>query len=208
MLDARVSFPRVGAWTAELRVDATVSPAGQQGLTLGSSRFVGAVVHSRLHKANAWVRLVGGAGGLPTLLAAKGYRSAPLLVPLQDIARETGEALAPTSDASVTRAVLGHWMRTEGVGGSALALLLAAVPGALWRFLPNGELWVGEETWPIISPTVELTDYQPLRDSVRLFSQEPGILPGTTWLGRRVSYVEHHVSEHRLGTTVWFEAEA
>jgi hypothetical protein len=206
VLDARVSFPRVGAWTAELRVDTQERPAGAQLLSLGSAQFVGAVARAAVHKANAWVRLTGGAGALGTTLAPKGYHSAPVIVPLQDIAADCGEVLAGSSDGSITRAVLGHWARLEGAAGNALNQLLETLPGAVWRFLPNGQLWVGVETWPSISPDVELIDYQPLRDCVQLFAISPGILPGATFLGRRVSYVEHRVSEARIGTFVWFEA--
>jgi len=208
ILDARVSLPRVGAWTAELRVDAEEPPAGQQLLVIGDVPFVGAVTRGVGYRANAFVRMVGGVGGLPSQLAAKGYHSSPVMVPLQDIARETGETLAPTCDASVTNVLLGHWARLEGSGGSALGRLLSDVPGAVWRFLPGGQLWVGAESWPAIAPEVEITDYQPLEDCIRLFSHSPSVLPGQLFLGRKTSYVEHRVSEARVSTAVWFEAQA
>lgn len=208
VIEARVSFPRVGVWSAELRVDTTEKPAGKALLELGESGFVGAVVISTLYQSVSYVRLAGGAGGMATELEPKGYIGSPISVPLGDIAREAGEALSATVDRSVTNAELGHWSRASGPAGTALALLLGEVPGAAWRFLPSGELWVGAETWPDASQGLELEEYEPLRDKVRVFSLVPGVLPGTKVLGRRVSYVEHRIAPAKLATHIWFEEEA
>lgn len=189
-----------------MRADADRSLAGRQVLQIGDSRFSGTVVRCGIHKATLHARIVGGAGGLASTLAGKGYIGTPVKVPLQDIAREAGETLAPSCESAVTLVNLGHWLRMEGAGGQQLQVLLDAVPGATWRFLPSGELWVGIESWPAASPVVELTDYDPFADRIDLFSLAPGILPGTAFLGRRVSYVEHHLAESGVRTSAWFEA--
>lgn len=207
IIEARASFPRIGAWTAEVRVDSNKTFSGSQVLRLGNSSFRGTVTSASVHKAAAWLRVVGGAGRLGTALPARGYTSSPLLVPLQDIAREAGEVLSPSADATVTRTLLAHWARFSGSAGKCLGTLVENVEGATWRFLPSGQLWVGIETWPSVSPEVELTEYEPLGDAIVFFSLAPGILPGTTFLGRRVSYVEHRVTGIRITSTVWFEKD-
>lgn len=209
IVNARASFPRVGAWTAEVQVATEQVPTGQMLLTLGSGSFVGTVVRGVVHRAACYARLVGGAGLMGTELEPKSYHSAPVQVPLQDIATDAGETLAATSEAAVLRVLLPHWVRMAGTAGAALAQLLEAVAGSTWRFLPNGDLWVGTESWPkTAADQVELIDYEPLRDKVRFFSEQPGVQPGATFLGRKVSYVEHCVSEERLETVAWFEVAA
>lgn len=208
VIEARVSLPRVGAWTAQLRVDTTERPVGQTRLQIGNVAFLGAVAASIVHEAASHVRLVGGAGGLAQDLPAKGYIASPVSVPLRDIARETGETLAPNSDSNVLNFQLQSWSRVAGAAGNALAVLLEQVDRSVWRFLPSGELWVGLETWPKTNVAVELTGYEPVYDRIRFFSLTPGVLPGMTFLGRRASYVEHHISEARVSTQVWFEEDA
>jgi hypothetical protein len=208
IVEARAGFPRVGAWTAWLRVDTAQTFAGQAVLRLGDGAFVGAVTYSAVHQACTHVRLVGGAGGLGTQLPARGYVNAPLKAPLQDMLEEAGEALSPLADAAVTGVQLRHWARVAGGVGASLWQLLARVPGAAWRFLPDGRLWVGVESWPTLAAhdDVELTAFDPSTERLTLFSLSPGVQPGVQFLGGRVSYVEHRISEADIRTDLLMEA--
>lgn len=208
VIEARASFPRVGAWTADLRVDAGTDFGGLQLLQLGASSFLGSVVFSAVHRGVAHVRLVGGAGGLAKVLPGQGYLNAPLRVPLEDLVAAAGEGLSDLADSAVLAFQLRHWARARSAAGRALWALLGRVDGAVWRFLPDGKLWVGLETWPTVAPSIELTGYDPFSDRVSLFAEEPGIQPGVTVLERRVDHVEHLVREDRIRTDLWLQEAA
>lgn len=209
IVSGRVSFPRTGVWSGELRIEGTTPPSGRVSLQVGGSAFVGTVALATTWKGSSYVRVVAGAGGLAKELPAKGYVSSPIIVPLQDIATECGETLSKSVDAAVRNTYLAHWARSSGAGGTALARLVAAYAGAVWRFMPGGELWAGVETWPTVRGDVELLDFEPFGERLTFFAQNPGLLPGFKFMGRNVSYVEHTIKPERIETNVWFEpAEA
>lgn len=208
VIEARLSLPRLGVWTADLRVDAESLAKGRRTLSLGGVPFSGTVVLASSWRGSVNVRMQAGAAGMGRQLPAKAYRGAPVRVALADIAREAGEQLDASLDSEVVLAELPHWVRHACPAGTALASLMAASPGAVWRFLPSGALWVGRESWPASGAVLEGLGYSPLEERLETFSLSPSVLPGQAARGRRVSYVEHRIGEQRVATTLWFEKEA
>jgi hypothetical protein len=213
VLRARIALPRIGAWHAELLVDAEDPPTGGQTLATadGGLSLRGTV---REFRSGAWqgrteVTLVGGADGLQTPLTPRYYDDPTLRVVLADVCREAGETLSSSADAATLAGTLPKWTRDAGTAGLAIAHA-AQRAGAAWRILGDGTLWVGPETWPNVEVPGDILAERPT-DAARELATDTlyGLLvPGTTWDGRRVSYVEHHVDQVRSRTRVWFEPAA
>jgi hypothetical protein len=120
-----------------------------------------------------------------------------------------GEVLSPSSDAGALGQMLSKWIRMSGPAlGELEALLGEASEGRVCRVLADGSVWVGKETWPEATP--KATVLQDLRwcGQVELGVEAPELLPGTTFMGRRVEHVEHRVSPESVRTIVQFVDEA
>jgi hypothetical protein len=212
VIRASISRPRIGAWHADLEVDARdpaslsgsvrVELAGGAVALQGTARRAGAV------RGLVAVRVIAGAGGLPTVIPAKAYQGVPLRLPLQDVVADAGEQLSPASDGGVLGTSLANWVRTEQRAGVALAALLRAVGDPAWRIADDGAIWVGPEQWPAASLTCDVVEEDPAHGRVEISSDQPTLAPGQTFLDRRVSHVEHRISPDRIRHAVWFEEAA
>ena len=153
----------------------------------------GTVARAQVFSDVCGVLLVGGANGLQRHVAAA-FQFAQLRDPLDTIAKATGETLSGTIAADVLALPLDQWT-VAGPGAislDALATEAARQLGALvnWRFLEDGSLWMGRETWP--TATLPETD-QVLDLEVDYSTPEPlpllltiivPPLPGEWWAGK------------------------
>ena len=71
--------------------------------------------------------------------------------------------------------------------------------------LPAGSLWLGVESWPATDFPYELLEEDPLHDRCTILCEQPQLLPGQVFRGRRVSYVDHLLEPEQFRTTVWME---
>jgi hypothetical protein len=122
---------------------------------------------------------------------------------------DAAEKLSPSADAATIARQLASWTTAALPTGVVIAAALAsAAPGASWRVLPDGTVWLGPETWPDSGLTVD--DYQILDEEPRQFLallgvEAPILLPGTMLGDRRVSRTEHVVDAEGVRTWAWFE---
>lgn len=146
------------------------------------------------------LRVVAGCGCIGNTINAKAYRGVPIRIPITDTIKDTGEAMSSTATWG-NAIVLSFWLRARTPGSHALTMLSRKSPFA-WRFLPDGTLWFGDETWPEVEIDHELMSEMPASDAVEIATDDL-LLPGTTFLGRRVARVNARPHESR--TTAWFE---
>jgi hypothetical protein len=207
VLEAAISIPRAGAWTAELELDAAdvAKAAGAVRLTVGAIEWMGTAIESGAFVGRVKVKIVGGAGGLNKATVARFYHAMPARTIVEDLLNEGGEKLAATSNAGKLGTILPFWTRPAGTVSEGLENLLDEL-GAVWRVLADGTIWVGVETWPTSSPTNTLVESESPQESKVVFSSdEPSLRPGTTFLARKVSRVEHSIASGKTRTTAWFE---
>jgi len=210
--DGRICMPRIGAWHADLAATMD-APSGRCTLAIdGGPTLVGTAHRSGSWLDTAHVRMVAGADGLGKRALPRHYRGASLRIVLLDLLATAGETLSGAAGASVLRLNFDAWTTIGQSVGRMIGALLAdsRLPAATaWRLLPDGTLWVGQESWPD-SGLAPVTDYQDLSEdpaigALELGVEEPTLLPGTLLGGRKVSYVEHRISGETTRTSVWVE---
>jgi hypothetical protein len=207
VLHAVIQEPRTGVWTAVVDVDSDQTLTGQVTLVIDGVTWIGTVTRGDLTSGHVHAQLVGGAGKLATLLAAKYYISVPLSVVLTDVMTATGERLSPLTSTAVTGYTSPRWARLQGKAGLVVKQLAAAVPNTVWRVLRDGTVWLGAETWPAVKPEYDETDRQPSRDSVTIAPESPTVAPGTMFLDKRVSRVTTTCGADGLRQEILFEAD-
>lgn len=215
VIRAHVLRPRIGAWHAELVVDAQDEGTftGPVALVVAGLNLQGFAKRSGAHHQTVFVRIVGGAGGLGSTVQPRSWQNVPIRIPLSDALTAVGERLSPTADASTLGTILPKWSRPQRSAGVEVGALLSAVPGAAWRVLSDGTIWVGPETWPEKELDFTEIEFQPSIGRLEFASDVPDISPGQTfspncgepYASRRVSSVEHTTEAGRLRNFVVFE---
>ena len=214
-LTARIAFPRIGRWIADLMVDTEEDITGSARIVSADGVFdlTGTVQRGGVYAANASVRVVGGAGGLDQEVSPVYYSSSPLRVPLTALLAATGERLSPRSDSAILNRFVPAWVRTRGLGGALLASLMD-VAGADWRMLDDGMVWVGTDTYPdvIVDPVqTDTLHINPSEDHTILTGTPiPPVRPGMTFEGKRVAAVEYHLGDDvpaGAELDVWYERD-
>ncbi len=133
-------------------------------------------------------RLRGGRGGLRRELPAKHYIGAPMQLVFEDLARASGEELAPVPAALGGR-VFAHWTRRAGRAAASLTDAALTV-GGTWRIQRDGAVELVPLTWPDQDlPELLLEDGDPETRWVRYAVAERCPLPGRTLRGMRTRRV-------------------
>ena len=212
VISATIAMPRMGAASADLVVDAQTDITGPCTLTIESGLTLkGTATRTGIWQDTAYVRWAAGAGGVTKTATPKHYHSVTARVVILDLCRAGGETLSPTADAKTTGLQLAAWTVVGDPIGVMLSALLMdnRLAAHAWRILPDGTLWVGPETWPDAG-LKNITDFQelgrlPHEGRSELGFEAPALLPGTTLVGRKVSYVEHSLRDDVVRTRAWFE---
>lgn len=185
-------MPVRGLWHAEIGVDTKVLVDDATMTFKGPALSLkGTTYRGGLFAEKASVRMVAGAGGLSKALPATSYFRVTVRHCIEDILRESGEALSSTSDASLLNAFLERWTRPRGSAADALAVLLDTIPNATFRALDDGKLWFGFDTWPTTNLPYQVLSEDPAAGRLILSSEEPTLRPGVTLDGRRITRVDY-----------------
>lgn len=212
MIDGEFVLPRVGAWHADLVVQSSTELVGACPIVIdGVGTFNATVERGGLWLDTAWVRVAAGAGGATALARAQHYHATTIGAVAQDLARAGGEALAAASDGVTLGTNLPRYTQLAmGVGQALSALLDLRTTARAWRYLADGTIWIGTETWPD-SGLTDLDDFQDLSEApqegrAELGFESPGLLlPGTLLGGRQVSTVTYKFDGGKTRASVLFE---
>lgn len=212
VVDGQLVTPRVGAWHADLVVQNDVAMSGACEIAVdGGVTFKGTVLRGGLWQQTAWVRVAAGAGGVNKTARAEHYNTTSIRAVATDIARAGGEALSAASDATVLGMRLASYTQLANpVGLSLSALLNVGASELSWRYLADGTIRIGTETWPdsgLADPdNFQDLDERPQEGFAKLGLEVPGIvLPGTLIGGRKVSYVTNKFDGGKSRAYVLFE---
>lgn len=204
VLDALVSMPRIGAWHADVEAAGEATLSGSVTLKSDDQTFVGTVVPGRsgTNGGRSRAKVVGGAGGLPTTLPAKNYKSGPKVRAIvADILREAGETLSATADDLVLDVVITAWERRQGPASRCLNEIVGHVD-AVWRILDDGTVWVGVDTYPEVEPEHRLLDEDWALGEFEIAPDQVELRPGVTFLGQQIALVRHRIRQSAIRTEV------
>jgi len=137
------------------------------------------------------------------IVSAKAYRGVPIRLPVVDTVTDAGEVVSTKATWGMS-IMLSNWLRMQSPATHAIGTLVRSGRFS-WRFLSDGTLWFGDDTWEESNVTYELLDQSPADDSVFVATDDL-VEPGTTLIGRRVGRV--HVDPCEMRTTIWFERES
>lgn len=214
VIGGTIHRPLIGVWTADLVIDqpdgsgfpggAKVTIKSQDGYAL-----TGVVAQGRTGDFldAVHVRVVGGAGGMPTVVTARSYVQPGAFVSdvLNGLCGDSGETLSDTIDESLLSQNLAAWSVKAEPTSYALTTLIGWVsPSLSWRVLSDGTLWVGNETWPSAAVTYDLLSQDPKDAAYELGLQSPALEPGTTVDGiGQVSRAEIEIKAASIRARVW-----
>jgi len=210
VIAAKVIRPRLGAWTADLTVDAKDASkfAGAVTIVLGGLTFVGTAHRSGTYKDTVFVRVVGGGGGMDAVVEPRSYRNVPVKIPLSNLLAAAGERLSTSCEPASLGVNLPFWSWPSQTARRALFSLMTAASAPAWRILPDGSVWIGHETWGATPDFAwDLLVSEPSLGRITIGADSPKVAPGQVWsTGQRVSAVEHSVAADRIRHTLLFES--
>lgn len=176
VLGANLSVPATGPWVLDADLDTETAPAGAVELVVGGATWRGAVEAGGVFEGRWRGRVVGGAGGLSRVVAARYYRSVPARLVVGDLVADAGERLA--ADAPGLDTILAAWVRRRERAREGLSRLCAAL-GLAWRVGADGI--VTTSPWPASEPpdTAGGLGVDPGSGIVTFGAEDLAILPGT-----------------------------
>lgn len=147
VISGQVALPLRGRLVADVLIAAGAAPergARVEATFQGGRTYRCTVERSGPQGGFHALRVVGGTGGLSSVIDARYYESFPAANIARDIAEDCGETVGEID----LPGTLPRWTRPAGAAHEALGALMARYPERSWRIQPDGSLWIGVEKWP------------------------------------------------------------
>lgn len=214
VVEARLLVSRLGAWVAEVVVDALTAASFPDGaactlkLAGGAISYVGTKFRGDVYAQTVTLKVVGGPNGLAKPCRPRFYNGAPISTVLGDLMRDGGSQLSGASSAGALGVVLPFWTMLEQDVSLALSSLAEAGPeGTVWRILKDGNVFFGVDVWtPSALTDFQLLDFLPQEGFQVIAAETPNVYPGELFNGFRVSACEHTITPDGSRVRVWSEA--
>jgi hypothetical protein len=202
LISAKIQERTKGAWSASIDVDTDEELAPVVTFEIEGIEWRGTVTRGELDAGRYRCRLVGGAGGLQKPVKPLWYDAGPSVSLIaRDILRVGGEVLSPDSDVAVVGHRLNAYHRAKGTVAEALSAVVERFPGATWRVLRDGTVWIGIDSFPELESDENVdieTDPMPASGRYEIAPETPLAYPGVTYSGRCVTEVTTYLSGTKL----------
>jgi hypothetical protein len=200
LIECQITRPLSGAWEATARGNGPPL-AGALTLTIEGTTWAAYVREAVQDGGSVRYDLIAGkANGWRAPVEARSYRAVTVQTILDDLSRESGEALSGTIAAELLTRPVPSYHRQAGRVWFALDDLADCL-GVTWRALEDGSLWLGTDSWAASTTKAVVQSTQ--GDTATLQVQAPTIAPGTVWEGRRVDLCEHWLERNGLRSVIW-----
>jgi hypothetical protein len=203
-IEARLSLPRVGVWVLDAVVDTAETLSGTVSATVGALTLSGYVLRAESYLNALRVRVIGGAGGLLSTATPKFWQQAQSRDVVFSLLQSAGETLDTSS--SLTAWIQWYAVGSGTVGAEVAALASKQGTDYVWRVLPSGAVWVGEDSWAETDAALVEIDRDPIDRLLVFGTDAPALLPGTTYEDLRIDLVEHHVRASAVRSLAWWTA--
>lgn len=197
---AAITLPRWGVWTADVQLASGAAQSGAATIAIAGLTLQGTILPDQggVYAERGFYRVVGGAGGWRTSIAAKAYRNASgvkLSTVVRDAARDAGETLATFAD----RVVGPAFVRPDGEAARPLDLL---VPQA-WHVGEDGVTRLSVRAAATYQEPYQVMDRRPDRAAITIAAESlAGLVPGATLEGLEAATVRHELSPAGLRTHI------
>lgn len=205
LVSAKLHFPLIGAWSADVQVASGEALTGKVDLLIDETRWVATVARGGVFDGSFRARLFAGGNGLRSKAEPRQYTSPTLGIVLADVAKDVGEAISGTADASITGVQLEHWTTMALPASQLIRCLLDFAPAqVVWRHLADGTIWLGQDAFEDggIEDFAEVNE-SPEDGSVDLQLVSPLLYPGTTIGGRRIDSALVTVTGSETRARIW-----
>lgn len=195
-----VQIPAWGAWYADVATDDETAHEGRVSLVVADLTLSGTVLSGGVYQGRGAWRIVAGAGGWGTEIAARGYANdagVKRATIFADAAADAGETIADLPSGTVGPA----WAREAGPASRALQLLQPRS----WYIDEAGTTRVGARTVATFAGQATRMDGTDQgRGKIVLAADSIAtLLPGAIVDGVTAVDVQHELSGGKLRTTIW-----
>lgn len=211
------NLPLNGAWTLDLEVqdiNNSISAGSNVNVSVneaGGLSFSGTIADKRSGQFlnTNYCRVVGGKNGLTKIPKQRQFAKALTKDVITYLLQSAGETLSTTSNYNNTSLTFYTINGEDNISNQLTKLLQTIGNNIHWRFLPDGTLFIGTETWPAISTdgyTFEVSD--PKNQYYKCGVPYPTMLPGYNLAGiGNISRVVHKISQDSGSTEIFAEIE-
>lgn len=174
LIEYSVHFPLSGAWSAELTLGETATPAVGDTIEFpieapgGALVCVGRIVRAGAFGERVRVRATGGEIDWSAAQPVKHYHNTTVA----KVAADVGITLSDST-------ALPFWTRNPGTTASTIEALARQI-GLPWRVSPAGVVSLAEDTFPAVDPEGLEVARDDARGLVTLAIEKPALLPATT----------------------------
>jgi len=208
VLAGEVVLRRCGEWFARLQVDTGERVSNPLVIECASGwRLTGYTSDFATPSQGRLSLEVSGALDITRELAPVAYRpvgGVRVRTILEDWSRDSGVPLSQSIAPELLASFLPAWTRERGSAAKAVRTLARALDCS-WRFDGDAGLLLIRDTWPTVDPAgVEIIQRDTMMHTVVVRSDvaPAELVPGVTWLGERVSCVQHHIMPDGSARTV------
>lgn len=196
ILSGTIQHPMRGTWNADLEIASAEPLTGAQTLRLPGLELVGYVEpdQSGVTALRQKIRMVGGKGGLSKAVAGQHFNSTTVRTVVEYLLRGAGEALASDSDSGILSTRIDHWQHTTETAARGLDDLIDHL-GSYWYVKPDGTVRIGEPAWAVTLPEYVILDEDKQTGTWTISTLTETLIPGVTFLDKRVRAVEHMIEE-------------
>lgn len=209
---ARGTSPLTGAWHYDLLLPDDSDLQGAVTLDIGGALTLqGTVISGGTYIGTDSVRVLAGNGGWGAACTPKFYQGCTFATIAADLLRQGGEVLTPITDATIANALIPAFASTSGTVGANVRAFMAYAPTAAWRFLPNGQFWIGLDTWPAFNAGEYQVLYQDsIERSIDIGFDFPVLMAGQSVVSGsgaivHVNRVESTITARSLSARAWWQ---
>ena len=211
VVECKFQIPRRGLWHADMYIDCPDPTQFASNIAItfeGGPTWTAYALKYGPYLDGVFVRLYGGNGGFGKNVAPKFYQQGTVSHVVNDMFASIGESLASDSTPAVVNQPLSRWTIIQQRPGPALDMITNTITDSLWRVEPSGAIWLGIESWPVVTPEYEVLDAKQ-HEGRYVFGQEiPTILPGTSIVDPdygtlQIDRVEAQITTNHVRTSIW-----